>query len=191
MSKDILLPKIDLSNSISFMESIAQRHSQREFSDRELSLQELSNLLWVANGVNRANGNRTAPSAMNMQEISVYVFLSTGVYLYEVLSHKLKHITCHDYRFLLNGMQDYADKGALGLLYVGQYSKLLRFGEEKAKELIAIDAGIVSQNVNLYCANANLANVPRISMDTKSLSELLQLPSDYLPILNNIIGYEK
>ncbi len=62
------------------MEALSLRQSVREMSGREIPLNTLSNLLWAAQGVNREDGKRTAPSAMNMQEIDVYVYTSRAVY---------------------------------------------------------------------------------------------------------------
>jgi len=69
----ITLPAPDKIGGIPLMEAIAKRLSAREFAPRELPLALLSCLLWAANGVNRGDGGRTAPSAMNAQEIDVYV----------------------------------------------------------------------------------------------------------------------
>jgi len=71
-----------LENDKPFMQAVKERKSSRDFSEKELSLQDLSNVLWCANGVNRPeSGKRTSPSAMNKQDVDVYAVLKEGVYL--------------------------------------------------------------------------------------------------------------
>ena len=78
----ITLPAPETSGGLPLMEAIAKRRSLREFARTELPLPLLSNLLWAANGVNRSDGGRTAPSAMHANEIDIYVALPSGAYLY-------------------------------------------------------------------------------------------------------------
>jgi hypothetical protein len=92
----ITLPAPDTACSIPLMEAIAKRHSSREFAPRELPLPRLSNLLWAANGVNRSDGGRTAPSAMNAQEIDIYVALPSGAYLYDAAANALQLVAGSD-----------------------------------------------------------------------------------------------
>jgi len=64
------------------MDALNDRHSSREFSDKELDQQTLSDLLWAAYGFNRED-KRTAPSANNKQEFTIYVLLKSGIYVYD------------------------------------------------------------------------------------------------------------
>jgi nitroreductase len=84
---------------LSIMESFSKRSSSRTWADKELSIQDLSNLLWAANGINRPDsGKRTAPSAMNMQDVDIYVFIKSGVYLYDATNHALNLVVAGDHR---------------------------------------------------------------------------------------------
>jgi len=107
----IALPAPDKSGGMPLMEAIAKRHSSREFAARELPPPLLSSLLWAAN-VNRADGGRTAPSAMNAQEIDVYVALPSGAYLYDARTNALELIAGSDLR-RVTGYQDFVDEAAL------------------------------------------------------------------------------
>jgi len=104
------------------MDALARRRSSREFSSAELPRQLLSNLLWAAFGINRAETNgRTAPSARDAQEIDVYAALPGGVYIYDAFAHSLSLVAAIDARNV-TGYQDFVDEAALGLVYVADHA---------------------------------------------------------------------
>jgi SagB-type dehydrogenase family enzyme len=180
-----------LTNDKPLMQALKERQSRREFDDRELSLQDLANVLWCANGVNREDGRRTAPSAMNRQDIDVYVFLKTGIYLYDAPKHELTPIVAGDFR-IEAGLQEYVATAPLNLVFV---SDLAKFGTARQPEdkiwMSGIDAGHCSQNVYLYCAAAELAVVTRMSIDREKLCERLKLRPEQIPVLAETVGYPK
>lgn len=190
--KEIPLGKPSQTRGSNVMKAFANRHSDREFSTKELTRQDLSDLLWTANGINRpSDGKRTAPSALNKQDVDIYVFTKDGVYLYEAKSHLLKPVADGDHRAAVAGGQDFVKTAPVSLVYV---SDLSRFGtgvNEQAKLMGAMDAGIVSQNVNLFCAGVGLSTVPRASMDKVALKKLLKLSNTQIPMMNNPVGYPK
>ena len=103
----IKLPEPEMTGGLPLMQALKERHSTREFSPKPLPEQVLSNLLWAAAGVNRpASGKRTAPSAMNWQEIDIYVVLAEGVYRYDARQHALLLVSKEDLREA-TGMQDF------------------------------------------------------------------------------------
>jgi SagB-type dehydrogenase family enzyme len=187
----IKLNKPDKTRGPATMKAFSDRHSDREFSARELSLQDLSDLLWAANGVNREDGKRTAPSAMNRQEIDVYAIRADGAYLYDAPSHTLQPVAKGDYRAAIAGQQEFAKSAPLCLLTVVNLEKLGDPAAEQTKLMGAVDAGIVTQNINLFCAAAGLSTVPRASMDQAELRKALKLSSSQLPLMNNPVGYPK
>ncbi|MCD8269952.1 MAG: SagB/ThcOx family dehydrogenase [Parabacteroides sp.] len=172
------------------MKAFSDRHSDREFAAKELSKQDLSDLLWAANGINRTDGKRTAPSALNKQDIDVYVIMKDGAYLYDAQAHALTPVAKGDHRSAVAGGQDFVKEAPLSLVLV---SDLSRFGDvsDHTKLIAAMDAGIVSQNINLCCAGIGLSTVPRATMDQKALKEILKLSDNQLPLLNNPVGYPK
>lgn len=192
---EIKLPAPDLTRGTVVMKALSERKAVRECADKELSIQDISDVIWAANGVNRPDeGRRTAPSALNVQDIDVYAFTPEGVYLYQPLSHSLKPVAEGDHRALLAGppsparTQEYVAKFPLILLFV---SDLSRFGMEgeQVKLMAAMDAGVVSENVNLFCAATGLCTVTRASMDSKGVISLLKLNNKQLPLLSNPVGY--
>lgn len=170
------------------METLAGRHSTREFSGKELTDSTVADLLWAANGINRPDGHRTAPSALNKQEIDIYLFDKNGVWLFEPATNTLRPCVEGDHRSLLCGGQDYVTEAPLTLLLVANGDRFGGSGQQ-AELIMAADAGIVCENINLFCSSAGLSTVPRASMDTAAISRLLGLPAAHLPLLNNPVGY--
>ena len=133
-------PSADRGKTI--MATLHERHSDRVFDTKELSLQDLSDLLWAANGVNRpGEKKRTAPSAMNRQEIDLYVFNKDGVYKYDAFSNTLQPVASGDHRQLIAGAQDFVLSAPVSLLMVADLSKL-GGDDERSKLMGAADAGI-------------------------------------------------
>ena len=173
------------------MKAFSDRHSDRVFDEKDLNLSDLSDLLWAANGINRPDGKRTAPSAMNKQEIDVYVIRKDGAYLYDAKSHTLNPIAKGDHRGLVAGSQDFVNATPVSLVMVIDLEKLGNATSEQTRLMGAVDAGIVSQNINIFCAGVGLSTVPRATMDQTGLRKVLQLKDTQLPIMNNPIGYPK
>ena len=173
------------------MEALWSRSSGTEFSDKMLSDQELSNLLFAAIGVNRpAEGKITSPTARNFQEIRVFVFTAKGVFEYLNKENALKQVAKGDHRGLIADRQDWAKTAPVSLLIVADEKK---FGssDAKSKVIMGVDAGIVSENVNLFCAGTGLVTRPRMTMDTPAIKKLLKLSDAETPLLNNPVGYAK
>ena len=191
-TKTILLNPPDLKRGLPVMEALSLRASASEFTDTKLSLQDLSDLLWAANGVNRKEiGKRTAPSALNAQDIDVYVFAEEGVYLYDAPGHVLNPVANGDQRGLVAGRQAEFAKAAVILVLVSDISRF-KSGDEASKlSWAAMDAGIVSQNIAVFCAGLGLNTRPRASMDHEKLKSLLQLKDTQHLILNNPVSYKK
>lgn len=173
------------------MEALWSRSSSTEFSDKMLSDQDLSNLLFAAIGVNRpSEGKITSPTARNFQEIRVFVFTAKGAFEYLNKENALKQVAKGDHRGLIADRQDWAKTAPVSLLIVADEKK---FGssDSHAKLAMGIDAGIVSENVNLFCAGAGLVTRPRMTMDIPAIKKLLKLSDQETPLLNNPVGYAK
>lgn len=182
----------DKSLDATLMQALSERQSVRDFSDRMLSLEELSSLLWAANGVNREDGRRTAPSAVNAQDIDIYVCLASGAYLYDAKQSQLVRVSTDDLRPAVAGRQPMA--APVFLVMVGdiaRYPQGLASQRALVESFAAMDAGYVSGNIGLYCAAAKLATVPRASMDKETLTKALGLKDTQILLLNNPVGYKK
>jgi nitroreductase len=182
----ITLPAPQTDGGKPLMQALQQRASQREFAPDPLPLQILSNLLWAAWGVNRPDsGRRTAPSAMNRQEMDVYVALAGGVFLYEAKDHRLAPVVPADLR-AFTGTQSYVATAPVNLIYVSRASG--GSAEDQAMNG-GIQAGLISENVYLYCASEGLATVVRGSINRDPLARAMQLPAGRRIILAQTVGY--
>lgn len=188
--KQIKLNAPNKSRGTTVMKALSERHSVRDFSSKELSLQDLSDLLWAANGINRSDGKRTAPSAMNKQDVDIYVIMKSGAYLYDAKNQALKPVVSKDLRGDVAGGQDFVKAAPVSLVLVSDIS---RFGSMASKEMNtimgAVDVGTVCQNINLFCAAAGLITVPRASMEKEALKQSLKLTDNQILIMNNPVGY--
>jgi nitroreductase len=182
------------------MQVLWKRKSSRELSPKPLPVEVLSNLLWAGFGINRPDGRRTAPSAMNCQDIDIYVILPDGLYLYDPKANQLKLLLAEDLRGLA-GTQPYVKEAPVNLIYVSDYAKLGSKIPDPVKPLYGsislIDllsgahAGFISQNVYLYCASEGLVTVVRAFINIPALSKAMKLRPDQKIILAQSVGYPK
>lgn len=185
----IQLPPPDKSGGRPLMQVLRERRSQREFRRDPLPIATVSNLLWAAFGVSRADGRRTAPSASNRQEIDVYVAMPDALYLYDAAAHALKPIVDGDLR-AATGTQPFVADAAIDLVYVADLAKLTAPTDERVAYAYA-DTGFIAENVYLYCASAGLATVVRASVDRAALATRMQLRSDQRIVLAQSVGTPK
>jgi SagB-type dehydrogenase family enzyme len=184
----IELPPPDRDGGLPLMQALALRHSQRDFAETPLSLQQLSELLWAADGINRPElHERTAPSAMNAQEIGIYVALASGLYRYDVDRHALLLVAASDAR-QVTGLQDFVDAAPLDLVYVADDHRMRMIPERRRGSYSALCAGAIMQNVYLYCASAGLVSVARGLFDEDALRQALGLSSHQRIIITQTVG---
>lgn len=190
-SQWLALPEPDRAGGMPLMQAIAKRQSLREFRTDPLPLQTLSDLLWAAFGINRPEpGGRTAPSALNAQEIDVYAALPEGLYLYEPAPHRLRLVVATDVR-RVTGYQDFVDEAPLDLVLVADHSRMKMVPASKRESYASVAAGAITQNVYLYCASAGLATVTRAWIDRGALSAAMGLEPDQQVILSQTVGMPK
>jgi SagB-type dehydrogenase family enzyme len=186
---DIVLPDPQKGGGKPLMEALNNRQTIREFDTIDLDLQQISNLLWAANGINRPDEQkRTAPTAMNNQEIDVYVSIESGVYLYDAITHSLKAITQGDFRKEM-GRQNFVANAPVVLVYVADFGKMSLALDKKTKTFYtAIDVGFISQNVYLFAASENLATVVLGWISKNQIAKILNLKKNQHVLLSQPIG---
>ncbi|MES2631606.1 MAG: SagB/ThcOx family dehydrogenase [Pseudomonadota bacterium] len=184
----IELPAALLQGGMPLMEALAARRSSREFAPDALALPVLSGLLWAANGINRPGHHRTAPSAINAQEIDIYVALPSGAYRYDAAAHQLQLVADRDVR-RVTGYQDFVDKAPLDLVFVADHARMTLIPAGQRSAFAHVAAGAVSQNVYLYCAANSLATVIRAWIDRDAIAQALGLPHDCEVLLSQTVGY--
>lgn len=188
-SQDIQLPEPLISENLKLFDAYKNRQTSREFKDIDISLQEISNILWCGHGINRPEGGkRTAPSTHGKNEIDVYVFLKTGVYIHNVMTNTLVQVFKDDIRELA-GLQDFVKNAPVTFLFIADMSKL---GKDKTANLPVAyaDATFISQNIYLYCAVNNFATGVRAYIDRKTLAQKLKLNPEFEIILAQSISHK-
>jgi SagB-type dehydrogenase family enzyme len=187
----VTLPAPQMVGGMPLMQALSSRHSTREFSDKALPPQTLSDLLWAAAGVNRADsGKRTAPSARDWREIDVYVTKADGAYRYDAKANVLRLVAASDLR-ALTGSQDFVASAPLNLVYVADVQRMRGASPEQRDLYLGADTGFIAQNVYLYCASARLATVVRGSVDRAVLAKALGLSPHQQITLAQTVGYPK
>ena len=188
--KSIALNPPDINSGLTVMQAFSKRSSASAFTSEKLKLQDLSDLLWAADGINRQDSKkRTAPSAMNAQDVDIYVFLEEGVYLYNASGNSIDPVIAGDQRALAAGRQTEFANAAVILVLVSDISRFQN-GDDKMKlSMAALDAGMVSQNIAVFCAGTGLLTRPRATMDQPKLKEILKLKDTQYLLLNNPVSY--
>jgi nitroreductase len=179
--KPIQLPKPQITGGMPLMQALAQRQTTRAFQDKPLPLQTLSNLLWAAFGVNRprevkAGLGRTAPSAMNKQEVELDVVLADGVYVYEAEANRLRPVLAGDVRAKISPAA--AAHAAVTIAYVAD-AKL---------DYAQVDTGFIGQNVYLFAASEGL-NAWFYAFHSQDVAAILKLPEGRKPLYGQSVGY--
>jgi len=189
--KPVKLPDPQVNGGRPLMQVLRDRSSSRSFSPEKIPDQILSNLLWAAFGINRPDTKkRTAPSAVNWQEIDIYVATAEGLFLYDAKFQTLKPVISGDIRSA-TGKQEFVRDAPVNLIFVADFSRMGTAPKEDKELYSAADTGCISQNVYLYCASEGLATVVRGSIDRQALAKTMNLRPDQKIILAQTVGYPK
>lgn len=186
----IALPPVEQHGGLPLLDALARRRSAREFAPDALPLPLLSSLLWAAWGVNRPDGNRTAPTAVDCQEIDLYVTLPAGAYLYEATAHALHLVATADVR-RVTGYQDFVDDAPLDLVYVADHARMTLIPVDQRERYACVAAGAIAQNVYLFAASAGLATVLRGWIDRAAIADALGLTHDQQVLMSQTVGFPK
>lgn len=187
------LPDVDREGGMPLMKALANRKSARNFSSKPLDLKTISELLWAASGINRPDGRRTAPTAVNWQEIDIYITLKEGLFLYDHKNHALKGIIEKDLRAHA-GRQHFTETAPVNLIFVSNYNNITgKYADniEMKKFYSATDTGFISQNVYLYCASRGLITVVLGIVDRDELKKHMNLADQQHIVLSQTVGWEE
>ena len=190
----IKLPAPQTEGGMPLMQALKLRRSTRgNFGPgTKLSMQQLSNLLWAANGVNREGGYRTAPSALNWKNIDIYVTTADGLFLYDAEKNELKVLGKEDIR-AVSGMQDFVKDAPLNLIYVADYANASFGGRTDNAEIWSYaGTGFIAQNVYLFCASEGLACIVRAAADEGLIRKTLHLrPEQHFMLAQTIAHFKE
>jgi nitroreductase len=187
----LLPPQLDGGRPL--MQVLKDRKSTRKYSQKEIPLQVLSNLLWAAFGINRpSSGLRTAPSKLSFGEVDIYVATAEGVFFYDAKTNLLKPVVAEDVRTLSGRQYPSAatslDEAPINFIYVwDSLKKSKHYSAEINLCLAFCHTGMVSQNVYMYCASEGLATVVRKWFDKAALEKKMKLrPEQYATLVQSV-----
>jgi hypothetical protein len=169
-------------------EALARRRSTRAYLTRPLTDQQLSDLLWAANGINRPSGDRTAPYWRHIMVIDIYVAMSDGVWLYDPKAHSLVLRQPDDLR-ALSGTQDFVGVAPVELIYVAHGERMRDITQEERRLYAGADACFIGQNVSLFCASEGLASVFRGSANQERLGAAMRLADGQFVSFAQTVGH--
>ncbi len=174
-----ILPAPDREGGMPLMQALNERHSVKQFADKEVDNKTLSEILWAAYGINRSGGLRTIPTAMNQKDLEIYVARGDGIWQYNALKHTLRQIRTDNILPLFQ-TQDYMKNVPLVLIYTGKKEDNYPF----------LHAGSAYQNVGLYAASRGIGAVVRSYFDKDAVAKALNLPNSETVITSQAIGWE-
>lgn len=171
------------------------RRSVRNFLPRELTLEQISQLLWAAQGFSDPSGLRTAPSAGALYPLEIYLVTLQALYHYHPRNHQLKLHKRGDVR---NGLyeaawrQEAIIQAPVTLAIAAVYQRTAKkYGKERGERYVHLDCGHAAQNILLQAVNMGLGSVPIGAFTDARVKEVLSLPEDQEPIYLLPVGYPK
>ena len=176
------LPEPSLKGSKSIEECLASRRSVREYSDRALTIKEVSQLLWAAQGITADWGGRTAPSAGALYPLKIYLVvgkvegLETGVWVYEPKGHSISKVSSGDKREALMasalGQEPIGDAPLSIVIAAIPEITMAKYGA-RSMRYIDNEVGCVCQNIYLQCESLGLGTVAIGAFDDDSVAEIV------------------
>lgn len=184
------LPSARTAGGRPLIETLKLRRSTREYSNRSLEVQVLSDLLWCAYGINRPTGDRTAPYWRHVMVIDVFAVMANGTWLYDPKLHALALHLQDDLR-AKTGLQDFVGAAPLNLVYVAHGERMHDIAAEERRLYASADACFIGQNVYLFCASEGLATVFRGAVDYKALADAMHLGANQFVTFAQTVGYPR
>ena len=190
MRQTILLPEPRYDSDFSLERSLLERRSTRNYSNEPLTLDEVSQLLWAAQGITNASGFRTAPSAGALYPLEVYIVVSVvedltpGIYHYLPEGHKLEIISEGDVRDELTEAalsQSAVRDGAISIIITAIYERTTGKYGDRGITYVHIEVGHATQNICLQAAAMGLGLVTIGAFHDDEVAEILNLADDEIP----------
>ncbi len=195
--KEIILPGPITKGNVSLEEAIFKRHSRREFKRKDLSLEQVGQLLWAAQGITAKQGGfnfRAVPSAGALYPLELYALTKNGLYHYIPEGHKLENLLDKDLRAVLARAalgQGAVAQGALDIVICAVYERvILKYGQ-RGTRYAHIEAGHAAQNIHLQAAALGLGSVPIGAFNDDAVKKCLLLPAACEPLYIIPVGYSE
>ncbi|MBI5558075.1 MAG: SagB/ThcOx family dehydrogenase [Deltaproteobacteria bacterium] len=187
----IKLPQPKYSGDVSLEECLAKRRSVRNFTGSPLTMEEMAQLLWAAQGVTAEPDRRTAPSAGALYPVDVYVAagnvrdLPAGTYRYDPRRHELIITGEGDIRERLAGAalnQSAVRQAAIDIILTAAYQRTTRKYGDRGIRYVHMEIGHTAQNICLEATALGLGAVPVAAFSDNEVATLLRLPDDAEPL---------
>lgn len=193
MAKEIKLCSPETKGTMSFEEALAKRRSVRIFKEGALPLEQLSQLLWAAQGITEKDkGYRTAPSAGAIFPMELYVLTKDGFYHYKPFSHRLELISENDLRNSLSKAafsQSSLAEAQADFVICAVYEKIKSRYGLRGERYAYMEAGHIAQNIHLQAATLELGSVPIGAFEDDEVKKTLNLPEGIEPLYIIPVGY--
>ncbi|MHC4157693.1 MAG: SagB/ThcOx family dehydrogenase [Planctomycetota bacterium] len=192
MGSTITLPKPNQDGVKSLEQAIATRRSRRQFSPQSLTLEQIGQLVWAAQGQDAGSRFRTAPSAGATYPLELFVVTSDGFSRYLLAKHALEKLTDQDLRAALASAawgQEFVEAAPVTLVFAAEFSRTTNRYGQRGMRYVYMEAGHAAQNVHLQAEALGLGSVAVGAFDDTSVSKVLSLPDCLEPIYMVVVGY--
>lgn len=197
---NIVLPEPMHDSDTSVEEALLARRSIRDYSEEALTLKQVGQLLWSAQGITSPGGKRTAPSAGALYALEVYAVIGNvegvtpGVYKYRPDLHELVKVLDGDQRKALSQAalgQSSVSQGAIDIVITAVYERITRKYGERGIRFVHLEAGHAAQNICLQAVTLKLGTVTVGAFDDDGVKQVLRLPDDEVPMYIMPVGKTK
>jgi SagB-type dehydrogenase family enzyme len=198
-NKFVKLPEPKKKGEVSFEEVIKERRSERSFRDKPLALDQVSQLLWVAQGItDEKGGKRTSPSAGATYPLAIYVVVGnvigirSGLYHYILKSHSIDLVFEGDIReqLAIACLEEmFIAEAPICIVICAEYERTTRRYGERGMRYVHIEVGHVGQNIYLQSKSIGLGTVAIGAFYDDEMSRVLKLPERHRPLYLMPIGY--
>jgi nitroreductase len=189
VAADLALPPRPAKSDVDVVKALEQRRTSREFAATTLSPEDLSAILWAANGVNRPDGRRTAPTAMNRQYIELYLVGETGAWRYDAPAHALVPVTAANVKDRV-ARQAHVAAASHVLVIVADTTRVP--GSDETRLFWAHStAGAIAENVHLMAAARGIGTGMVAGIKADEIRRALSLPGETVPLYVMPLGHLK
>jgi SagB-type dehydrogenase family enzyme len=184
---DIALEKPRASMGVDIMEALQMRKSTKSYRTKEIPIGDLSTILWSANGVNRENGKRTAPSSYGRHYTDLYIVSNQGVHFYDPVKHSLSLVMKEDLRSQI-AMQKYVEEASHIIVMVSDSTRIHPLSKNRVAAAYGT-AGCIAQNIYLTACAMNLGTCLVVSLKADVIKDKFKLKEHQTPIFIMPLGY--
>ncbi len=192
MDTVVTLPKPDLKGSMLLEQTIATRRSQREFSSKSLTLEQIGQLAWAAQGQAARSGRRTVPSAGATYPLELFIVTEQAFYHYLLAKHALEKLMDKDLRSALASAawgQEFIAAAPVTLVFAAEFARTTGHYGQRGIRYVYMEAGHAAQNVHLQAEALGLGSVAVGAFDDTAVSKVLGLPKNLEPLYMVPVGY--